>query len=66
MKNQDNDDRKYKLISCSNSDDLEQILNTSEENGWKLHSWNFCDNSYSVTYVALMVRDTVSNSGEET
>lgn len=66
MKNQDNDDRKYKLMSCSNSDDLEQILNTSEENGWKLHSWNFCDNSYSVTYVALMVRDTVSNSGEET
>jgi len=40
-------------------------LNTSEENGWKLHSWNFCDNSYNVTYVALMVRDTVSDSDEE-
>ena len=57
MKSLDNGDGKYKVVSFSKSEDFERLLNTSEEDGWKLHSWNFCDNSYSVTYVALMERN---------
>ena len=66
MKRPDNGDGKYKVVTFSNSEEFERLLNTSEEDGWKLHSWNFCDNSYSVTYVALMVRDTNSTLTGET
>ena len=66
MKRLDNGDGKYKVVAFSNSEDFERLLNTSEEDGWKLHSWNFCDNSYSVTYVALMERDPNSILTEET
>ena len=58
MKRLDDGDGKYKVVTFSNSQEFERLLNTSEEDGWKLHSWNFCDNSYNVTYVALMVWDT--------
>ena len=58
MKHDDNGDKKFRAVAFSNINDFEQQLNSSEEDGWRLHSWNFCDNSYSVTYVALMVRDT--------
>ena len=66
MKSLDNGDGKYKVVSFSNSEEFERLLNTSDEDGWKLHSWNFCDNSYSVTYVALMERDPNSILKEET
>ena len=66
MEHLDNGDKKFKAVAFSNIKDFEHQLNTSEEEGWKLHSWNFCDNSYSVTYVALMVRDTKSVLTEET
>lgn len=65
MKNLDNYDRKFKVVAFSKIDDFELQLNTSEEDGWRLHSWNFCDNSYNVTYVALMVRDTSKIRTEE-
>ncbi len=61
MKSHDTDDRKYKVLSSADSNNFEQLLNASEEDGWKLHSWNFCDNSYNVTYIALMVRETNRN-----
>jgi hypothetical protein len=66
MKSFDNGDRKYKAVAFSKIGEFEHHLNTAEEEGWKLHSWNFCDNSYSVTYVALMVRDTSNVLIEET
>ena len=65
MNHQTSDARKYKVLSCRDSADFEELLNTSEDGKWKLHSWNFCDNSYSVTYVALMVRDISSDSAGE-
>ncbi len=66
MKHDDNGDKKFKAVAFSNINDFEQQLNNSEEEGWRLHSWNFCDNSYHVTYVALMVRDTSRVLTEET
>ncbi len=66
MKHLDNGDKKFKAVAFSNIKDFEHQLNISAEEGWKLHSWNFCDNSYSITYVALMVRDTSSVMSEET
>ena len=66
MKRLDNGDGKYKVLTFANSKEFEQLLNKSDEDGWTLHSWNFCDNSYSVTYVALMVRDTNSTLTRET
>ena len=66
IKDPDIGDKKYKVVAFSKIEDFERLLNTSEEDGWKLHSWNFCDNSYSVTYVALVVRDTNSNLTGET
>ena len=57
MKSLDNGDGKYKVVTFSNGGEFERLLNTSDKDGWKLHSWNFCDNSYNVTYVALMERD---------
>ncbi len=66
MKNVDNDDRKFKVVAFSKIDEFEHHLNTSEEDGWWLHSWNFCDNSYNVTYAALMVRDTSRAPAENT
>ena len=66
MNRLDDGDGKYKVVTFSNSQEFERLLNTSEEDGWKLHSWNFCDNSYNVTYVALMVRDTSRAPVEKT
>ena len=66
MKHHDNGDRKFNAVAFSNINDFEQQLNSSEEDGWRLHSWNFCYNSYSGTYVALMVQDTSRALTEET
>lgn len=66
MKHHDNGDKRFKAVKFSNINDFEHQLNSSEEDGWTLHSWNFCDNSYNVTYVALVVRDASRILTEET
>ena len=41
MKRLNNSVSKYKVVAFSKSEDFERLLNTSEEDGWKLHSWEF-------------------------
>ena len=66
MKKSDNGDRKYKLLITTNAKEFEQRLNTSDKEGWELHSWTATDTyGGNVRLVALMVRVTISSpSGE--
>ena len=67
MKRSDDGGRKYKLLITLDTKEFEQQLNTSDEEGWELHSWTATDTyGGNVQLVALMVRVTNNNPSLET